>query len=174
MRLAAEVGITGVVRFSGETPPGLRVQYRRGLGTWWSLDVEWDPGSGVFTATRLPAGRQILRFIAEGYAPSPERVVDAPEDTVLPVGTVVLTKGGRLTGRVVDASGRPVPGVQVAIKGAFLFTDTTGNGTYLLENVPPGDLVLAVNGLEGREQSPTFPVKVSEGETTHLELKVAD
>jgi len=174
MRLVAQVGITGVVRFSGETPPGLRVQYRRNLGTWWTLDVEWDPGSGVFTATRLPAGRQVLRFLAEGYAPSPERVVDAPEDAVLPVGTVVLTRGGRLTGRVVDASGRPVPGVQVAIKGAFLFTDTAENGTYLLDNVPPGDLVLAVNGLEGREQSPTFPVKVSEGETTHVELKVAD
>ncbi len=54
-------------------------------------------------------------------------------------------QGGQILGRITDASGIPLPGVQVIVKcadGKSFSTDSDGQGFYRLENLPPGNLHL--------------------------------
>lgn len=43
-----------------------------------------------------------------------------------------------------------------------------------IDTAPTGDHVLSVNGLPDRHESPIFPATIREGETTEMELKIAD
>ena len=66
---------------------------------------------------------------------------------------------GRITGRIVNAqTNRPLPGVQVFVPPTGIGNLTDADGRYLLQNVPPGQMVVTaqlVGYKQGEIQSVT-------------------
>ncbi len=82
---------------------------------------------------------------------------------------LTLRRAGRLEGRVLDPSGRPVEGAEVRIAGLpgywvagsvlLLQTITAADGYYMLSGLPPGDFhqVVAAKGGLGRAGASVLP-----------------
>ena len=51
----------------------------------------------------------------------------------------------RISGRVTDSQGRPLPGANVVLRGTYLGTVTDGDGHFLLARVPAGDYLLRIS-----------------------------
>jgi outer membrane receptor for ferrienterochelin and colicins len=72
---------------------------------------------------------------------------------------------GIIKGKV-TAEGRPVPFVNVVLKGTTTGTTTDAGGHYVLQNVPPGKHTVLMSGL-GYETA-AYPVEVKEGQPVYL------
>ncbi len=81
------------------------------------------------------------------------------------LGDIRLDRGVRITGRVVDASGKPVPWISVTTPSTpdptkqpnFVYT-TDDEGRFRSGGLPPGNYLVTVGGIhrtEGKEESPT-------------------
>lgn len=58
----------------------------------------------------------------------------------------------KVSGKVTDSSGAPLPGVSVVVKGTTVGTITTGNGDYSLSNVPDNAILqFSFIGMESQE-----------------------
>ena len=55
-----------------------------------------------------------------------------------------VTTVGRVTGEVRDATGQPVPGATLAVRGTSLSLLTDADGYFLLQNVPTGNQLIDV------------------------------
>src|SRR5215469_13455852 len=77
---------------------------------------------------------------------------------------------GNITGRILETSaGLPVSGAKVDLQqhGRSVSSSTTsGNGTFTISNVPPGDYYLVVSA--ARYQTTSTPVVIAYGSTTQL------
>lgn len=65
-------------------------------------------------------------------------------------------EGASISGKVVDAAtSTPLSGTSVAVKGTSLMASTDDAGLFLIEEVPPGPIKLAVSriGYKSRELS---------------------
>ncbi len=108
------------------------------------LDDEPPPGPGVHVARPVDARTRHVRVRAEGYDEL-ETTLPGVAPGGLATHVLRLVPATAVAGRVVDASGAPVPSVEVAAwrdgerakgRGA---RDTTGNdGRYLLHHLAPG------------------------------------
>jgi protocatechuate 3,4-dioxygenase beta subunit len=110
-------------------------------------------GEGRFRLANLLPGRYDLHVAAEGHAPlrvPGVEVPEAPADGDL--GSVYLEAGADVTGRVVDADGEPVAGVEVHVYARDLMTGmtmpsaadrvTTGaDGRFVLRDLTPDAVV---------------------------------
>lgn len=70
------------------------------------------------------------------------------------LSTLQLTQSAKqkISGKVTDSSGAPIPGVSVAVKGSSLGTITDGEGTYTLNNLPANSiLVFSFVGMKSQE-----------------------
>ncbi|TVQ01474.1 MAG: TonB-dependent receptor [Balneolaceae bacterium] len=63
---------------------------------------------------------------------------------ILTLPVTALAQSGTITGNISDELNRPLPGTTVQIQGTTLGTISTGNGSYILEEVPAGTAVLIV------------------------------
>ncbi len=91
---------------------------------------------------------------------------------LLLVPTSALAQDGTIEGMVTDAeTEEPLPGVNVIISELQVGAATTGEGTYAITGVPPGDYTLTATfvGYEDFEQE----VSVTEGETVTLDIALA-
>jgi protocatechuate 3,4-dioxygenase beta subunit len=110
-------------------------------------------------------------FSADGFTPGEYRVrVDVPDSqhaTVMPNPVVLrdargcasvrgtITYDGRVSGRVIDSAGRPVPGLTIELTPPVRLDDPVGPeriraltdslGRYELRTVPPGRYVIGMN-----------------------------
>jgi TonB-dependent starch-binding outer membrane protein SusC len=67
-------------------------------------------------------------------------------------GTSVMEQQKQITGKVIDTTGAPLPGVSVVLKGTTTGTVTDVNGNYTLSNVPPNaTLVFSFVGMKKQE-----------------------
>jgi len=65
------------------------------------------------------------------------------------------TQQGKITGKVTDSKGLPLPGVSVVIKGATQGTITDAEGNYALDKMPAGaSLVFSFVGMKSQEIVP--------------------
>ena len=72
-----------------------------------------------------------------------------------------------LTGTVTDsATGTPIGSAALAIKGTRLVVHTKENGTYVLPNVPEGDVVLMARYVGYRKREVSVPAGVSQVDLT--------
>lgn len=77
---------------------------------------EFERADGKFVLDSLEPGKVGLVFSAPGHIDSPLSI-DVLESETTAVGTIALTRGATIVGRVVDAAGAPVPGAQVTTDG---------------------------------------------------------
>jgi hypothetical protein len=155
---------------------GVRIQ----IPSYSIADVFTDEG-GRYTVTGLPAGRYTLTAVKTGYvtswrrdrAPSVDAQIAGPPIDVR-AGQITgpidfaLTRGGVISGRVVDNRGREVIGARVyvyrsrwqdgrqSLAMSGVAADQTNDlGEFRLFGIPPGTYLLGVNFArpdgEGRE-----------------------
>jgi hypothetical protein len=118
--------------------------------------------TGQFTLTGVPLGRRSINAGLEGqFAPQGfPRLGSASLDVLPGVDNYVLIQlnaAGIIVGIVKDASGAPVPFVNVAIpmdKG-FAYTKANGSGVFRFINIPPGEYIVS---------APAPPVSATEEE----------
>jgi beta-lactamase regulating signal transducer with metallopeptidase domain len=119
---------------------------------------------GRFEASRLKPGSYRLSARATGYV---EARYGQAGSMTMDLGTVVVIRGGVVTrgldmrlqragsvsGRVTDAEGKGLAGIEIELMtdmplaggsraGAIAFAQTTEDGTYRMGNVQPGDYVV--------------------------------
>ncbi|MBL8111934.1 MAG: carboxypeptidase regulatory-like domain-containing protein [Acidobacteria bacterium] len=79
---------------------------------------------------------------------------------------------GTVSGKVVDDTGQPLPGVSVTLSGPFLqgtrTVVTRTDGTYLVPNVPPGDKYKSVFALSGFTTAEKQGFAISVGNDTQV------
>jgi peroxiredoxin len=125
--------------------------------------IEWayDAGHGSGTATADRDGRYAFASLwpdlhysvlatAQGYGRNSSGRLRLRPGETREVASLALKPAGRtLTGRVVDANGNPVVGVQVNLNGRETFSQrpasTDGEGRFRFENVVNEKLRIAVN-----------------------------
>src|SRR5690606_3766869 len=79
-------------------------------GTW---ALTWEPGpDGRMVVEGRQVGHLLLRIRAEDRVPI-TRTLDAARDTTVDLGVATVERGLALRGRVLDAQGRPVAGIDV-------------------------------------------------------------
>ena len=80
---------------------------------------------------------------------------------------------GTLSGRVLDADGKPVAAATVLVVGTRLGAYTDAEGKYLILKVPPGTYEVKASRL-GYNAMTTSGVVVSADNTTHVDFKMGD
>jgi len=78
---------------------------------------------------------------------------------------------GRITGTIKNAeNGQPIPGLLIAAGGAQVFTN--GDGSFLLEGLPPGTHNLVVYALDGKYRVFQQGALVADGSNTPAEIQL--
>lgn len=87
----------------------LRTNNGQGVPTSATEYVEtFNHPNGEFCMTGIPAGPFVIEASAPGFAPSFSAPVTVTQGQNPPPTAVRLTKGGTISGRIVDAAGKPV------------------------------------------------------------------
>jgi hypothetical protein len=108
-------------------------------------------GSGAYVIQGVPPGRFLV--VAEASGRHMARTVDMPADGDLTVN-LDFPRGVLLSGRI-TRGGEPMSGVSIVptpppgVRRSVNFNETTtaADGTYVVEDVPPGDYVLMISSL---------------------------
>ncbi|AKQ67058.1 hypothetical protein A176_003970 [Myxococcus hansupus] len=172
LKLRRGGSLSGQVRLEdGATPAAFTVTLRGGSGT------SFGGGDGRFQLTDIPAGEYTVFVSGTGFLTKALPGVKVAEDQDTPMGAIALSRGRRLTGRVLGAGGAPVPGAIVTVsqqlRGSSVVVggaaelehglqrvNTDGEGRYVLEGLSISALQLgAEHAIEGRSAS----VRVEEG-----------
>jgi uncharacterized GH25 family protein len=144
------------VRLRPQTGNDMGAQIREALkGATDHFEATSD-AKGHFAVSHLPPGSFDLIVNAKGFAPLTVPGLAVPEGQgASDLGTVVLSPGAALEGKVVDAEGRPVEGAEVrATAGAMRALRrmpsrssgpadayTAADGSFRLEDRAPGESV---------------------------------
>lgn len=74
--------------------------------------------------------------------------------SAIEMGTSVIQKSSteKVTGKVTDENGQPLPGVTIVMKGTTLGTNTDANGSYRINNLPKNAILqFSFVGMQSRE-----------------------
>ncbi len=138
---------TGRMEGGGSAPDGLE----------WVGRMGEDPTTPLVVDPVLPRGAIPAPRFEGGAEPWEETSLVEPGDITPGGGVVDLTVRGTVRVRLLDRSGRPASGVQVAVRSVGGRTDSEGRVT--LERVPGGEHVLRV--LDEGWVFPLTPVAVA-------------
>jgi hypothetical protein len=171
--MTREAALEVAVTFDGP-PPATVVVERRERGSWQRLPTTWDAAARTARASQVWVGIDAIRLRADGFAPGGLQEITVPDGGTVVAKAVRLTPGGTLEGRVLDAGGRPLGGVQVSCDEWFVFVDTAEDGRFRLPHLPPGTWTFSIHAVPGREErpSPQFAAAIDEGGTTQVEWRV--
>ncbi len=149
------------VRLRPRTGDDLGAQLREALGGPANRFEATSEATGRFAVGHIPSGSFDLIVNAKGFAPLTVPGLAVPEGQgASDLGTVVLSPGIAVEGKVVDAEGKPVEGAEVrAVAGAMrtlrrtparnpgpVDSFTAADGSFRLEDRAPGEsLDLAVS-----------------------------
>ena len=163
---------------------------RVSLSSWEAERLLGDPtvtdDDGRFEIDDVAPGRLIVRVEGEGYVPFFKRNVTIDVGGVYDSYVATLVEGATLKGRVLGADGKPVTGCgvmastsgirqgrggnrELAPEGESggdeispsLFSVTDAQGTYEIENVPPGVYTVYVRWAQGYKTGATDPEHAS-------------
>ncbi|MFH0964270.1 MAG: exo-alpha-sialidase [Planctomycetota bacterium] len=113
---------------------------------------------GAFRFETAALGEHILTVEAKGYAPQYRRVAVAPG---LELEEFRLKPGRSIRGRVVDADGRPLPGMCVVLETSHVHTDPDGFFHWAVVGSPPDPVRVKVYrkyGASSKSFSGTLPL----------------
>ena len=184
-----------VVDAEGRGIPGATVSADRDANRRTS-QLETQTGStGAFELTGVPIGPVHVTARHPSYAASVPVVAEVDPETESPPVRIVLTRGGRIEGRAQHRDGRPFtagrvnawPLDQRASGGGWEATPLDGDGSFVMEHVPPGRMKLdlmaftpsspMVSGMGGENILTTVAsreVEVRDGETASVDLALRD
>jgi hypothetical protein len=164
---------------------GITVSVR---GDTFVRDVVTD-ANGTFDVTGLPVGKATLTSVAPfGYEPATmERAVEITHPRGCREVNLWIEQAARVSGVVVDASGRPVAGIEVDAVAAELAgyalppyqrpVKTDEDGVFEFGRLPPGAYVFGVNLTKtpGPKGTPLYlPGTRLAVEATVIELRAGD
>jgi hypothetical protein len=178
LTLTAGSGLRGTIAFAGETPDAVYVAtigMVNGIHNTHGVTVKWDAETRTFHASEAPEGRKRIRISAPGYAPvlSGEYDLVPGREVVLP--EITMTPGGVVTGTVLDAAGKPVPGARLSLTIPERSQGGTADeqGRFRLETVPPGRWRLQADHPEVHRVK-TVPVTVEDGAVTTVDVRLPE
>lgn len=134
---------------------------------------------GLVTIKRVPPGKYLVRAFADGKPSVPKTVTVAQADVAV---EIEFGAGGVVQGLVTGRDGKPVADTRVELYGAdmreSLRTRTNELGMYRLEDVPDGDYVVFLPGLDLSQDEATFArrrvnVKDASEATLDIDLSLA-
>ncbi len=129
------------------------------------LDTVHTGNEGGFVFPRLPAGRAELEVRMKGYAGQARRTVPVRAGETVSGVVVTLARSAILTGRVLDAAGRPIAGAEVRALDAR--SRTGKDGSFRLSGVRPE--YLEVTARSDRYRSRVSPrLRLGPGEVRSL------
>jgi hypothetical protein len=165
LRLLAGARLTGRVRDqAGQPIAGFSVVIVPLVGQLERGEVDassFFDASAAYAIDGLLPGRYAVTAAADGYAPAAEQVVTL-SGTDEAHADFVLTRGGRIVGRVIDGeTGEPIRGARISLEGATdaafglsfrTGTDSAADGRFALEGVADGlrSILVAAEGHHGR------------------------
>jgi uncharacterized GH25 family protein len=188
--LAVELGVCPQVRMKilgkdGSALSRFRVRLVRGESharvTGFSRPVVVG---GVATLTDLPVGSYYLDVLASGYAPKVSAEFTLDTTTRTPLVKLQLNAGGSLTGKVVDAAGKPIAGavvtprlpsemVEIPLAKMFMIktepakytTTTDAKGGFRIPLMQPGSYLVSITH-DNFVRTIVGPVKIELGEVS--------
>lgn len=147
---------------------------------------------GAFTMRDLQPGKYDLRIVGPEFAQKTVGDVEVKAGKTTDIGEIVVRRGRKLSGKVVDAKGAPVPGARV-IFGKMLFGDgkqtgsddeetsaqmgmrqttTDADGKFAMGGVPPtSGSLLAEHASLGRSVSTKIPAGTEDIAGLNVALK---
>ncbi len=141
---------------------------------------------GRFQFEDLATGRYDLSTRGSGFAPANVPAVEIPSSgRVTEIGTITLSPGVELTGRVVDASGQPIEGAEIVAHspsdGMFFGVGNLGgddepdarsdvNGAFVVPDLAEGGTVQVSVKREGYASTSQMGVKVPNLEPLVVQL----
>lgn len=142
------------------------------------VDEPWVSGrDGMFKATPIPPGRVRALVRHPQYVEAMSEIVSLVSEKEARVD-VVLSRGGALEGRVVDARGRPVAGVQVtvlAVRGSLERTTRSGtDGSFAFAALPESIAVLVSRGDDPAQVAARVDVTVPEAGKKTVEIAIPE
>ncbi len=145
--LEMTVKVHGVIRIKGSNTPVAGATIYVGYGVGHQSDTVKSDAAGKYTARVLP-GKVRMQVIhipsgdAEQLIDSRSAQHDVPEDSVdFELPPIELTKTKTLSGRLLDAAGKPLPNRRlygVNGTGSYGFGQSDKNGDFELTGVPDG------------------------------------
>jgi uncharacterized GH25 family protein len=183
--LPAPGGIEGTIVMENGEAPSLAI-----------ISAGWEDRAtarkGKFTMKDLQPGKYDLRIVGPEFAQKTKADVEVKAGKVTDLGEILVHRGRKLSGKVVDAKGAPVVGARVMF-GKMLFGDgkqtgsedeettaqmgmrnaTTGaDGTFTMSGVPKtSGAILAEHVTLGRSLSIKVPAGVEDIAGLNLALK---
>lgn len=163
-----------------ERRSGLPALTGMGMGNMTETDAD-----GRFLFEDLEDGTYDLRAGGAGFfsgsaetAATVVSGVEVREGKPAPDVTIRLEEPGEVTGRVVDAGGRPAAGVTLFVRdedGVLLArvsaVDTDANGRFVYRGLPAGNVLVEARGDAG--SAAPVAVRVRSGGTTEVELRLS-
>jgi protocatechuate 3,4-dioxygenase beta subunit len=117
--------VAGTIRFDDGTVPA-----RFTVALPWSEPAAFASPDGRFTVRDLSVGTYALAIAGAGFVNEQRSGVEVRTGETTELGTIVVRRGARVRGRVVDPSGTPVDGATVLVGRTLLGTrarlDTAG------------------------------------------------
>ena len=132
----------------------------------WSGGSATTDTSGIYTLSNVPAGTQNITAAKTGYL-SRTSAVNVTSGATVTLNFQLAT-AGKITAKVVTASGAVVSGATVTIKGGTIATTVTGStntsGLFTTNWIPVGTYTITVSKTGHTTQSKT--ATVTSGATT--------
>lgn len=139
--LPAPGGITGTIVMENGEKPAIAI-----VSAGWEDRV--TARDGTFTMRELQPGKYDLRISGSEFAQKTKGDVEVKAGKVTDIGEIVVRRGRKITGKVVDAKGAPVPGARVMF-GKMLFGDGKQTGSEDEETSAQMGMRSAVTGPDG-------------------------
>ncbi len=145
--LEMTIPVHGLIRIKGSNAPVAGATISVGYGVGHQSDTVKSDAAGKYTARVLPGkvGMQVIHvpnYDATQLSDSRTAKYDVPEDsTDFELPPIELTKTKTLSGRLLDAAGKPLPERQIfGINGddSYGFGRSDKNGDFKLTGVPEG------------------------------------
>lgn len=118
--LASPGGIKGTLAIDGGGPPKVA-----------TAAIGWQPPTpaqdGKFEIKELDPGTYDVTFRGPDFAVMVKRDVQVEAGKILDLGTVTVHRGRKITGRIVDGSGKAVEGALVKLGDMIVFADEEQN-----------------------------------------------